>query len=307
MTKKKKITIAALSIVLVIACTLGFTLAYMTRLTEKRSNNFSFGGDTALNAKLTEPSWDGIRFYEINDDGTVTPVYEYLEDDPEQPVYGYVNGDPTRPVTDKNDIDSTTDKPRYDGVKYGAEESVNMIPGRVAPKNPFITNTGNLCDEWVAAKITFVYAAGSANAGKPLSATDLANVLDCIEIDYNSDSGAGAKWERIESDANSLSQTFYYKEILEKASTDAVNAEGGKTESIFTTVKVIDEASAASIKKIYDIGGFAIYIEGFAAQSTVSTDYAGFKTWAETGVVFDNTPTDENPAPVDQPIVFPAQ
>lgn len=59
-------------------------------------------------------------------------------------------------------------------------------------------------------------------------------------------------------------------------------------------VSVKNTATNQQVKALEDMGDFAIWIEGFAVQSDVSAEYEGFKTWAGTGVVFNNTPTNEN-------------
>ena len=56
-------------------------------------------------------------------------------------------------------------------IEYGDTEAQKMVPGRVAGKNPFITNIGEM-DEWVAAQVSFVYGEGSKNAGKLIEGED---------------------------------------------------------------------------------------------------------------------------------------
>lgn len=294
-SKAKKIAVGGACMALVAAVSVGGTLAYLTAETEKRANNFTFSS-TALTAKLTEPEWDGVVDYEYDGD-KIYPVYGDTDHDndpdtPNVPVYGYTDGDPDSPVTDKDSIDDTTKRPnKGDGEEpYGDEAAQNMIPGATANKNPIITNTCDI-NEYVAAKITFVYAEGSANAGKPLNLTDLTKVTDVISIDYNTETTDD--WERIEGSEGTLSQVFSYKSIVDP---------GVSTAPIFNSVTVSKGATNEQIKALEDMGGFAIWIEGYAAQSDAVADYATFKS----EIVFNNTPTDDKPATVTRPGIIGA-
>lgn len=292
-SKAKKIAIGGACVALVAAVSAGGTLAYLTAQTERRANNFTFSS-TALAAKLTEPEWDGIVDYEYDGD-TIHPVYDYIDTDDDNdpttpdvnvPVYGYTDGDPNSPVIDKTDIDDTTKRPNKDDGEepYGDEAAQNMIPGASANKNPLITNTCDI-NEYVAAKITFVYADGSENAGKPLNLTDLSAVMDVISIDYNTET---TDWERTEGGEKDLSQVFSYKTVVNP---------GESTEPIFNSVTVSKAATNEQIKALEDMGGFAIWIEGYAAQSDAVADYETFKS----EIAFNNTPSDAEPANVAKP------
>lgn len=321
--KSKKIFAGTAAIIVVAAVAIGGTLSYLTDETERRANNFTFASKS-LNAMLTEPKWDGVIDYEYDDDGNITPIYDWIDDDnnsdtPDVPVYGYTDGDRSKPVTDKDDISDTTDRPRKDSTDtsykptYGDEQAKNMIPGQAADKNPIITNTG-VTDEWVAAKITFVYAEGTEKAGKPLSTGDMQKVLDAIDIDYKVQTSDN--WERIGSTANDISQVFYYKKIVNtKDNPDTGDINEQVTTPIFETVKVKSDADNEQIKALENMGGFAIWIEGFAVQNEVAEKYESddtsettFKSWGiDNGVVFNNTPTEDAPANVSKPGIIPAK
>ncbi len=321
-SKAKRITLTILALCLVAAITIGGTLAYLTRETERRANNFTFSGagdGKALNAMLTEPEWDGVIDYEYAENGTITPIYDYIDHDnnaetPNVPVYGYDGGDLDLPITDKANLDADSDRARFSTTDntfepvYGDESAQNMIPGASALKNPVITNTGLVCDAWVAAKITFVYGENHpTKAGQPLNSLDLAALMDVITIDFNTDTTDN--WERIGAGATAadLSQTFYYKETLAKTAANAApGVYGDVTDPIFNSVSVKPGATTEQIAALEAINGFAIWIEGFAAQSDVAEDYAAFKTWGTTGVVFSNTPTESAPANVAKPGIIPA-
>ncbi len=325
--KTKKIVGGTVAVSLVAALAVGGTLAYLTHETERRVNNFTFAkSDAALNAMLTEPDWDGVIDYEYSEDGTLTPIYEYREiDGTIKPVYGYTDGDYAKPVTDKVSIDGTTRATKNTGADgpttfvYGIDQSKSMIPGSVAKKNPIITNTGNQADSWVAAKITFVYAQDITDstgdtvhrAGAPLSDEDMTAVTDIIEINYNTE-----KWDKF--DVGNTSKIFYYKTLL-KMDTDENSDDDKKTFPIFTTVSVRKEATNEQLDKLNAIGGFDIYIEGFAAQDITGLNsedntitYDTFKAWGlgedtnvgttDDNVKFDHTPTAENPANITNTI-----
>lgn len=305
MTLRKKKGIAIGSILLVAVIVIGASMAYLTQRTEERVNNFTFAGADGLDARLVEPEWDGVVDYEYDDAGELTPVYGYTPEG--KPIYGYEDGNISKPVTDKGDIDNTTKRPnKPEG--YGDENAQEMIPGQEAKKNPIIYNTGVQCDIWVAAKITFVYGYGSPKAGQPLSATDMLKVTDAITIDYNTDTADN--WELISTDATGIAKVFYYKETLDRIADGAAAGVYDKTDPIFTTVKVKTSATTAEVKALEDMGGFAIYIEGFAAQSSVvdlpgtptaAEKYAAWKAWANDNVTFRNTPTDSDPMDVTPP------
>lgn len=300
--KTKKIVTGAVALSLVMVMAVGGTMAYLTKQTEKRANNFTFASE-GLNANLIEPDWDGVIDYEYDESSDITPIYDYIanpdydeskdpnpETNPNKlPVYGYKGGDKLKPITDKttletlkNDDDETNDpdRPRMDSTDdtynptYGDEDAQNMIPGQVALKNPIITNTGSITDEWVATKITFVYAEGTDNAGEKLSLQDMKSVTNAIEISYDADATTGTTWDRATGTSSDIEQIFYYKNILKKDSnaTD-VGEYGESTTPIFTQVKVKQDASNEDLKKLEDIGGFAIYIEGFAVQSDIMEDF----------------------------------
>ena len=288
-SKMSKIIAGTLALTAVAAVVAGGTFAFLTARTEEKINNFSFQVDS-LDANLTESDWDGIVDY----DGD-TPIYGYNGN---RPIYGYVDGSKNNPVYDSNEPGAGTRPTKEtDGraIVYGEDEAKEMIPGTTARKSPIITNTGTVCDEWVAAKITFVYGKGSKNAGKPVNNVDMQQITDIISIDYKVSSGD--KWERVEGDADSVSQVFYYKDCLKKR-TNASDAKikGEKTKPIFTKVTVKETATNEQIKKLEDMGGFAIYIEGFGAQKEVGENYAAFKTWGQSNIVFTHTPTNDNPA-----------
>lgn len=314
--KTKKIIGGTVALSLVAATAVGGTLAYLTRQTEKRANNFTFAkSDVALNAMLTEPAWDGIVDYEYDDDGNITPIYGYMdktegETTTKVAIYGYTDGDINYPVTDKSLIDETTKRPTTDGtnpITYGIEQSKSMIPGSTAGKNPFITNTGNQTDSWVAAKITFVYATGD-DAGKPLDTVDMAKVNDIIVVDYNDQ-----EWEEIVAlETATNSKTFFYKDTLTQDSNPTPGMYGESTVPLFTTVSVKPEATNEQIDALNEIGGFVIYVEGYAVQSDVADDYNEFRAWGinagETpNVVFNNTPSDSNPVDVTEELIVGAE
>lgn len=311
----KKIIFCTLVTAVVTAIAIGTTFAYLTRGTEQRLNNFTFASDLdGINAKLTEPNWDGVIDYAYDENGNITDViYGYTDEG--DPIYGYENGDITKPITEPtgncSGLRPITDS-EGNKITYGVDQAKNMIPGSTVSKNPIITNTGTLTDEWVAAKVTLVYAKDvdeNRKKGTPLIGEDLTNVTKIIEINYNDfaeNDDDTAYWDRIEGtynqeSGNTASVIFYYTEILSKSDTESENGE--TTEPLFTNVKVKVSATSTDVAAVDEIGGFDIFVEGFAVQSDVASAYnansndTGFYGWGRAGgVVFNNTPTEENPA-----------
>lgn len=305
--KNKKILAGTVALGLVAAVAVGGTFAYLTDETEKRANNFTF--PEPISAMLTEPDWDGVVDYIYPDDPNypdgedkdIIPVYGWTDDDsdpdtPDVPVFGYEDGDPDKPVTEYGD--PGTGIPPEKDDEYGNTTNQNMVPGQSALKDPIITNTSKDIDEWVAAQVSFVYASGEKE-GMLLSTADMQAVLDSITIDWNSSVvGDSKKWELITENDDKTQYTFYYMETLDKRPEDAGNGVyGGKTVPIFNSVTVNSDADNADIENLNKIdGGFIIYIEGFAVQSSVAENYTGFKTWGTSGVSFNNSPAADKAA-----------
>lgn len=270
MTKKRKILTGVLSIGLVAAISVGFSLSYLTDKTESRVNNFTYpAGSKSIAAMLTEDKWDGIKAYTYDNDGNITGG-----------IFGWdIDGNPitTRPAGN-----------------YGIDNAKNLLPGGDADKNPVITNTGKITDVRTAAKISFVYSstAGVDKAGKLLSTADLAALMDVLEIDYNTTS-----WTRKSGETeNNLAQTFYYNGVLAKvAENAAAGTFGGSTTPLFTKVGIKSGATTEQMNKLTAIGGFAIFIEGFCIQSNVVADDTAWLNNADTYVTFANSPTDSVP------------
>lgn len=318
-TKTKKIVIGASTLALAAAISISGTVAYLTKVTERRANNFTFAAE-GLDAMLTEPEWDGVVSYEYTKDGKIIPVFGYEGDDPEKPIYGYEDGDKSKPITNPEDSklkDKTVEelRPKKDPgeTPYGDTAAQKMVPGAKAAKNPIITNTGEM-DEWVAAKVTFVYGedASDGKAGKLISDEDFNKIKDIIEIEWGtttstatSVTGDEGKWylkegapsEKDFGASNYTEQmTFYYDTALDTESKKV-------TTPIFKSIKLSDAATTEQVKKLEDMGGFAIWIEGYAVQKSEFDNGAAWVGAAGTDkkAVFNNTPSDEKPAKVAQP------
>lgn len=279
--KTKKVVMGTTAMTLVSALAFSGTFAYLTKQTEKRANNFTFAS-VALNARLTEPKWDGVVDYEYDNKKDISyPIYGYTEDG--KPVYAYDKDD--NPITDKSEV-SNPNTPesikknrkkkgdKGENIEYGDKTSKDMVPGQVALKNPIITNTGDVSDEWVAAKITFVYADGD-NKGTPLSELDMKKVTDAITIDYNADNNVdGIEWDRRTGSKADNVQVFYYTKTLAiDATPNDATTHGEDTKPIFTQVRVKDTATTEQMKALEQMGGFVIYIEGFAVQDSIMETY----------------------------------
>jgi predicted ribosomally synthesized peptide with SipW-like signal peptide len=326
---KRSTLVTILALVLALAVAASATYAYMTDSTEKRANNFTFAsGNDALDARLVEPEWDGIVDYEYDDEGNLTPVYAYIDDDanpstPNVPVYGYNGGNPASPILDKTALGSIVVpegktigdvvRPRdTDGInnpsnheEYGDDDAVLMIPGDSALKNPIIYNTGVVLDEWVAIKATFVYADGHADAGKPLSMEDYIAVTDVIGVDWDNAIGNNNtedRWQFISQESGGISQIYYYKNTLDKIAAGAAPGVYDQTIPLFTAVSVSPDAVPSQMLYLEQMGGFVIFLEGFAVQRDVADSYEEFRSYGTSGgVVFENSPTSTNAVSVTAP------
>lgn len=285
----------AVSMAAVMVISAGITQALLTDSSGK-TNHINISGD-AVSAVLLEPAWDGIIDY-VSVNGSEYPVYEYRSN---QPVFGYENGAYDAPVYSPNHSAAgvrATTTASGDPRSYGTDNAKNMIPGCEAQKNPYIVNRSEDMSVWAAARVTFVYAGVNGNnaskKGMPLDMSDMLAVYDMIEIDYSCDS-YGSQWERIDETpddaydvaASDAMQTFYYTGIL---------APSAQTTPLFTTVKIKESVSSAQISRLQKMGGFAIYVEGYAMQGNRITEYEGFREWGiGGGVSFQNTPTQQHP------------
>jgi len=72
MNRSKRTSISLLLGALLTVMLVGGTLAYLTTTTETRVNNFTFLGDSDINATLTEPAWDPAKGLNLTP-GTVVP------------------------------------------------------------------------------------------------------------------------------------------------------------------------------------------------------------------------------------------
>ena len=295
---RKYLTAAFLAAVLAVVLLLsaGITQALLQDSTV-RINHINLVGDS-VSAVLLEPEWDGVINYTVVN-GEEKAVYEYRDNGSgaEVPVYGYAGGSYDSPVFDPDDPSAGTRASAYSNGaarSYGIDRAVNMIPGSSSPKDPYIVNTSEEMPVWAAVKVTFVYAgAGGMNASKkgiPLNASDMLRVSQIIEIDYNSDSDEPA-WERISQGVNGgaadAEQVFCFKQRLDP---------GVRTDRLFTAVSLKESASSADVAFLKGIGGFAVYVEGFAMQGNRLTDYQSFRQSGVNGaIVFPGTPSAENP------------
>ncbi len=313
--KTKKILTGVGALALTAAISITGTVAYLTHITEQRANNFTFETE-GLDAMLTEPKWDGVVGYKYVGN-KIYPTYGKKDG---KIIWGYTDGDPNKPVTNDEEgkgeeppanVDELLPPKTYKDESVGYLEAKKMVPGRVANKDPMITNTGKM-DEWVAAKVTFVYGEDSKDAGKPIpSETVKKDIMPVIEIDWGTTTAdttsvadGGKKWYLKEGapegtfDGNNYTDqmTFYYDTALDTTT-------GKESTSIFNSIKLADSATTEQVKKLEDMGGFAIWIEGYAVQKSEfenGTAWVG-NTDDNKKAVFNNTPDDDHPATVKFP------
>ena len=318
--KTKKILTGAGALALTAAISITGTVAYLTHITEQRANNFTFAVE-GLDAMLTEPQWDGVVSYKYVK-GQIYPTYG---GEGKSTIWGYRNGNPSDPVTgeeppsdmtnitppnkipnpDYVDSSETPDIPET--ITPGYLEAEKMTPGDVAGKNPMITNIGEM-NEWVAAQVSFVYGEGSENAGKLIEGEDFDAIKAVIDVAWTSTDlttgtidGSG-KWyydgTAFSKDDYKNQMVFYYDKSLVAETQD-------KTAAIFESITLDKEATTEAVKKLEKMGGFAIYIQGFAVQES---EFSDGSTWCKSKDIanFGNSPSATEKVTVDNPGIFGA-
>lgn len=319
--KTKKILTGAGALALTAAISITGTVAYLTHITEQRANNFTFAVE-GLDAMLTEPKWDGVVSYKYVG-GKIYPTYG---GEGENTIWGYTGGDPDQPVKSKEPpsdmtnitppnkipnpdyVDSSTTPDVPQTITPGYLEADKMTPGDVAGKNPFITNIGEM-DEWVAAQVSFVYGEGSENAGKLIPDTVVeSTIMPVIDVAWTSTDlttgtiAGNGKWyykgTALGENNYTNQMVFYYDKSLVAETQD-------KTAAIFESITLDKEATTTQVKKLEDIGGFAIYIQGFAVQES---EFDNGSEWCKSSDVatFGNSPTTETGVTVNNPGIFGA-
>jgi hypothetical protein len=162
---------------------------------------------------------------------------------------GWTDGDP--------DSDDPNDWP-------GWKQAQNLVPGKVVPKDPQITNTSeNGVSEWVAIRLVF-----TDGDSVPLSGTDdaadryIGKLLSLIEIDWNT-----ADWQLADpAMADKVTQVWAYKYELVPDET---------TPPLFNTVTIKDSVTPAELAWLRDhLGGFNIVLQGAAVQYEVFENLA---------------------------------
>ena len=315
---KSTLVVTALSFVLVTALLVGATLAFLVDITEARVNNFTLANPD-LSARLVEPNWDGIvDYYYVG--GIPRPVFGFMPNGDR--IFGFTNGNPATPVTTHTHADAGIPPrnpqgnnpafPAVPGTPYGVDAANEMIPGRVALKNPIIYNTGEIWDIWVAVRVSIVYSVDDATSGQESGAlmtpADLLKVQDIININWNLDATTGWVFlDGLNTPANGGAggeflgqQILLYRQRIDSAEAfDALNLplDGnrtllyGRSNPVFTDVNVNASVTNEEMEALNDIGGFSIFVEGFAVQGDVAATFGGadgFQAWATAGGV-DNT------------------
>jgi len=317
---RSTLLVTALSIVLVAALMVGATLAFLTDVTESRVNNFTLASPD-LSARLVEPNWDGIVDYYYAENGALHPVFGFTDagarvfcwgEDGNTPVTTPVAagaGLPRRVGGSGNDADNNP----ANNQAFGREAASLLYPGVVALKNPTIYNTGTTFDIWVAVQVSIVYPEGHANAGTLVSGvlanSSLQQVLDVIAIDWNVGTGAN-QWTFLGgAPANAADggfapqQTLLFNSTLDRAAAlpgtptaqqifNTYGTGASASAPAFRSVSARSTATTPQMEALDELGGFAIFVEGFAVQSAAAADFDAFYDYAyDNGVVFTNSPT----------------
>ena len=147
--KLKRKLASMTAIVLVLAVGVWGTMAYLSTLTDKKTNTFTGSGGILL--KLTETNWDAYK------NGTTVLTQEELDT---------LRGDNTGKIQTQGE---------YLAKKY--------TPGMTIPKNPVLTNNSNDADdkspEWVALAVSY------SIDGTAVTYDQMQNIIKPIEFDTN--------------------------------------------------------------------------------------------------------------------------
>ena len=299
---KSTLLVSALSFVLVTALLVGATLAFLIDVTEARTNNFTLATPD-LSARLVEPNWDGITDY-VYIDNVLHPVFGYTVAG--LPVFCWgLNGQTpvTTPLANPmaghpRRVSATNRDCYWTGQPLGREAAQDMIPGRVANKNPIVYNTGEIWDIWVAARVTIVYSEDGPGrvAGAMMSDANLAIVNEIVDIAWNTNwVFHGTPPANAATGGFNARQTLLHNAYIPSATALAADnsnlpANGDRTElygasaPVFTTVTLRQNITNAQMEALEAIGGFTIFVEGYAVQGDAAANFAGFQTWAATGI-----------------------
>ena len=147
--KLKRKLASMTAIVLVLAVGVWGTMAYLSTLTDKKTNTFTGSGGILL--KLTETNWDAYK------NGTTVLTQGELDT---------LRGDNTGKIQTQGE---------YLAKKY--------TPGMTIPKNPVLTNNSNDADdkspEWVALAVSY------SIDGTAVTYDQMKNIIEPIEFDTN--------------------------------------------------------------------------------------------------------------------------
>ena len=133
---------------------------------------------------------------------------------------------------------------------WDEDEAKDLVPGKVVPKDPQITNTSeNEISEWVAIHLTFTDGASDA-----LSDADMARLLDLITIDWNMDD-----W--------TLADSAMQDAVIQVWAYNYEVAPGETTSPLFNTVTINETVSPDDLEWLREtLVGFNIVLVGGAVQ-----------------------------------------
>lgn len=150
------------------------------------------------------------------------------------------------------DYDGTQVDPQPE--KLGKDLALNVVPGRVIPKDPQVKNTSATDAAWIAVKL-------DVSCDGKTGAEALAEIAKFAEIDFNT-----TDWT-----VSADGLTYYYKTI--------VAANGGETTTLFNTVTIKDVDNASAIKGFnLNITAYLLQAEGTEAAN-VQTAFATAFNW----------------------------
>ena len=170
---------------------------------------------------------------------------------------------------------------------WDPESALKTVPGSVVAKDPQIKNTSD-AQIWELAgmRIEFVYTEAcpvEADRGKTLSAQDIETLCSVYSLDYEADRQGTTDWIRFGQEDSSMPvQHFYYASAL---------GQGETTCPLFTKISAQRQTTNAGFRRIQEMGGFQIIVEGAVLSVAEPTAQAGREACENGSFVF---PSEKN-------------
>lgn len=164
--------------------------------------------------------------------------------------------------------------------------ATNMVPGKVAQKNPVVVNTSKSgLAEYVGMKITFEKSTDGTNY-EAFTADDMTHfkaIYALTDAATDSTTAAGfsfnTSWTEMTDQNTANSLYFYYNSSIDAmsaaATSDSDIAASNKTAALFSYVRLVDSATEEQIKD-FGISNWRITVSGAAIQKDAFNSAADY-------------------------------